>query len=221
MNKTVVIEPTDDGVPTLYLPEMDEHYHSTKGALAEARHVYIEMALHSFGQTNINILEIGFGSGLNAWLTARAATEQNRTVYYETIERYPIDLQTASQLEYAQDPLFVELHRASWNCPVTINDRFVLKKRELSLEDCRFDTTFDLIYFDAFAPDTQPELWTATIFRRLYEALSDGGVLVTYSAKGSVKEHLRSAGFTVKRRPGALGKHHMVRATKNSKPTNE
>lgn len=212
---------TDDGSQTLESPISGDTYHSVRGAVGESMHIYIREGFSSLPLSHIRILEVGFGSGLNAWLTARAATEQNRTVYYETIERYPIDPQIATRLEYAQDPLFTKLHRAAWNHPVTINDRFVLKKRELSLEDCRFDTTFDLIYFDAFAPDTQPELWTATIFRRLYEALSDGGVLVTYSAKGSVKEHLRSAGFTVKRRPGALGKHHMVRATKNSKPTNE
>lgn len=212
---------TDDGSQTLESPILGDTYHSLRGAVGESMHIYIREGFSFLPLSHIRILEVGFGSGLNAWLTARAATEQNRTVYYEAIERYPIDPQIATRLEYAQDQLFTKLHRAAWNHPVAINDRFVLKKRELSLEDCRFDTTFDLIYFDAFAPDTQPELWTEAIFKRLYDTLSDDGVLVTYSAKGSVKEHLRSAGFTVQRRPGALGKHHMVRATKNSKPTNE
>lgn len=212
---------TEDGTQTLESPISGDTYHSLRGAVGESMHIYIREGFSFLPLSHIRILEVGFGSGLNAWLTARAATEQNRTVYYETIERYPIDPQIADRLEYAQDPLFTKLHRAAWNRHVAIDDRFVLKKRELSLEDCRFDTTFDLIYFDAFAPDTQPELWTEAIFRRLYDTLSDDGVLVTYSAKGSVKEHLRSAGFTVQRRPGALGKHHMVRATKNSKPTNE
>ena len=201
---------TEDGSQTLESPISGDTYHSLRGAVGESMHIYIREGFSSLPLSHIRILEVGFGSGLNAWLTARAATEQNRTVYYETIERYPIDPQIATRLEYAQDQLFTKLHRAAWNHPVAINDRFVLKKRELSLEDCRFDT-----------PDTQPELWTEAIFKRLYDTLSDDGVLVTYSAKGSVKEHLRSAGFTVKRRPGALGKHHMVRATKNSKPTNE
>ena len=133
---------------------------------------------------------------------------------YPALEPYPVDPRTAAQLSYGADRLFMALHEAPWNVPARITERFRIRKVETSLQDYEFDTTFDLVYFDAFAPDTQPELWTADVFRRIFDILSEGGLLVTYSAKGAVKRNLREAGFDVKRLPGALGKRHMVRAVR-------
>lgn len=164
--------------------------------------------------SSLRIFEMGFGSGLNAWLTAQEVEKCAYSVEYVAIEQYPVDLDTVQQLDYAADPLFVSLHRVPWNENVQLTRYFTLKKVNGSLLDYRFDTTFDLIYFDAFAPDCQPELWSQEVFGRLYDSLRPGGVLVTYSAKGVVKENLRAAGFTVHRLPGALGKHHMLRAEK-------
>ena len=138
-------------------------------------HVYIRQGFAASGLPHVRLLEVGFGSGLNAWLTARAAFFMNRTVAYTALEPYPVDPRTAAQLSYGADRLFMALHEA---------------------------------------PDTQPELWTADVFRRIFDALSEGGLLVTYSAKGAVKRNLREAGFDVKRLPGALGKRHMVRAVR-------
>ena len=127
---------------------------------------------------------------------------------------YGLGALSAAQLSYGADRLFMALHEAPWNVPARITERFRIRKVETSLQDYEFDTTFDLVYFDAFAPDTQPELWTADVFRRIFDILSEGGLLVTYSAKGTVKRNLREAGFDVKRLPGALGKRHMVRAVR-------
>ena len=208
------IEITGDGSPTLRHPVTGDAYHSVRGAVGESEHVFNREGFLCSESPHVRIFEAGFGSGLNAWLTAQAARREGRTVFYEAVERYPVDPQTARKLSYATDPLFRALHDAAWNVPVGIDERFTLKKVEAALEDYRFDTTFDLVYFDAFAPDTQPELWSKELFARLYACLAPGGTLVTYSAKGLVKENLRAAGFEVRRLPGALGKRHMVRAVK-------
>lgn len=212
------IEITGDGSPTLRHPVTGDAYHSVRGAVGESEHVFIREGFLRNRLPYVRIFEVGFGSGLNAWLTAQAAAREGRTVFYEAVERYPVDPQTAAKLSYAADPLFRALHDAPWNVPTGIDERFTLKKVEAALENYRFDTTFDLVYFDAFAPDTQPELWSRELFGRLYACLAPGGILVTYSAKGLVKENLRAAGFEVKRLPGALGKHHMVRAAKPGLP---
>ena len=209
-----IIEPTEDGTPTLRHPVFGDTYHSTRGATGESMHVYIRQGFAASGLPHVRLLEVGFDSGLNAWLTARAAFFMNRTVAYTALEPYPVDPRTAAQLSYGADRLFMALHEAPWNVPARITERFRIRKVETSLQDYEFDTTFDLVYFDAFAPDTQPELWTADVFRRIFDILSEGGLLVTYSAKGTVKRNLREAGFDVKRLPGALGKRHMVRAVR-------
>ncbi|WP_182654780.1 tRNA (5-methylaminomethyl-2-thiouridine)(34)-methyltransferase MnmD [Alistipes indistinctus] len=228
------IEPTDDGSQTLRHPLFGETYHSVRGAEGEARHVYIDAGFHYILEANdrfrakagngadrktapvatLRIFEMGFGSGLNAWLTARAAAGTGRRVEYVALEHYPVAMGTVQGLGYAADPLFEALHQAPWNEAVPATESFSLKKVAASLLNYRFDTTFDLVYFDAFAPDAQPELWTREVFAKLFAALHPEGVLVTYSAKGMVKENLRAAGFEVHRLPGALGKHHMLRAVK-------
>lgn len=221
MDKTVVIEPTDDGVPTLYLPEMDEHYHSTKGALAEARHVYIEMALRSFGQTNINILEIGFGTGLNAFLSLLESQRNHRSINYTTVELYPLPPEITDKLNYPAliapecGDLFARLHRCEWNRPVAITPQFTLYKRLVDLTRTTIEGIYDVVYFDAFAPEKQPEMWDESIFRGIYDHLTPGGILTTYCAKGEIRRRLQSVGFCVERLPGPpLGKREILRATK-------
>lgn len=215
------ITTTEDGSPTLRHPLTGDTYHSLRGAVGEALHVFIREGFSFVALPRTRILEIGFGSGLNALLTAKAAAEQRRSVDYTAIERYPIETDVAARLDYAAEPLFMPMHEAPWGESVPIAPHFRLRKIEASLPGYRFDGTFDLIYFDAFAPDTQPEMWSREIFAHLYDRLSPGGILVTYSAKGSVKENLRAAGFEVRRLPGALGKRHMVRAVKPSFRTDD
>lgn len=231
------IEETEDGSQTLRHPLLNETYHSSRGAVGEAEHVFIRAGLRGWIERHggeftdgypsrlttfplsgrkVRILEMGFGSGLNAWLTARRAQEWGLEVEYYGWELYPVSWEVAAGLRYASDPLFEALHRASWSEMVSITENFSLRKEAASLLDSSFLTTFDLIYYDAFAPETQPELWSAELFIRLFDAMNAGGVWVTYSAKGEVKRNLRAAGFEVERLPGALGKRHMLRAIKPS-----
>lgn len=208
------IETTDDGSQTLRHPILGETYHSNRGAMGESQHVFIDNGLKFCELQTVRILEVGFGSGLNGWLTMREAEVCGRQVEYWAVERYPVEIGVARQMQYAEDKMFMRLHEAQWGELQEIEPWFRIKKIEGDLVDTKFDATFDLIYFDAFAPDSQPELWTAEVFRGMYNVLSDSGILVTYSAKGVVKRALREAGFEVSRLAGALGKFHMLRALK-------
>ena len=205
---------TADGSQTLRHPVTGETYHSINGAVEESLHVFIRNGFEKFQGEHVRILEIGFGSGLNALLTLHAAEKSGRVVNYTAIELYPLSCETASEMEYAADPIFMHLHEASWDEPNQITPWFKLTKIDGDLVNTHFNTTFDIVYFDAFAPDSQPELWSEDIFRRIYNALSTRGILLTYSAKGDVKRALRGAGFEVKRLEGAPGKRHMVMAIK-------
>lgn len=217
MQTEPIIEWTDDGSATLRHPVFGETYHSMRGAAAEAQHIFIDNGLATLSKERVRIVEIGFGSGLNAWLSLCYGRQHSLAIDYRGVELYPVPIPTALQLGYTDDPLFATLHLCEWDCRHALTDSFTFAKYETDLtlpgalwEGC----PCDLIYFDAFAPDTQPEMWSETVFRRLYGLLSPGGILVTYSAKGTVKQALRNAGFTVKRLPGALGKHHMLRAVR-------
>ncbi len=215
---TPQIETTADGSSTLRHPLTGETYHSMRGAVGESQHVFIgaglEYAARTKGERPLKVLEIGFGSGLNAWLTARTAEKSGVRVEYHGIERWPVDPGTLDALSYATDPFFGEIHRAAWETPAAITPWFTLMKREADFAVCGFDAIFDVVYFDAFAPDVQPEMWSIERFAALFGTMAPGAVLVTYSAKGSVKRALREAGFEVERLPGALGKRHMIRAIK-------
>lgn len=215
------IEPTEDGASTLRHPLFGDTYHSLHGAMAEALHVFIENGLKRCPLSHVRILEAGFGSGLNAWLTLREAEREKRTIDYTAVEAYPVALETIEQLHYTDDPRFLSLHQAPWGTETTVTPCFHLEKRAENLLAFQTGTMFDLIYFDAFAPDTQPELWTEELFRKLFGWTAPGGALVTYSAKGSVKQALREAGYEVKRLPGAPGKRHMVRAVRPGGDTKE
>ena len=205
-----------------------ELYHSERGAIGESEHVFIRMGLdyvlyHSHSPYNnmppkeIKIFDVGFGSGLNAWLTLQRFVEKGFSVDYHAVEFYPIDPETAIALVYTDSPLFAAMHRCAWESSQEITSGFKLTKYQAALENFVFPVfspNFDLIYFDAFAPCTQPELWNAVVMEKMYKMLASDGVLTTYSAKGSVKRALRHAGFIVERLPGALGKRHMLRAVK-------
>ena len=221
MSDTIVIQTTDDGVPTLYLPGLDEHYHSTKGALTEARHVYIDMALRARGKREISLLEVGFGTGLNAWLTLLEAQNQGLCIRYTAFELYPLDPEVADRLDYPariapqQAPAFARLHRCEWDRPVEIDLNFTLLKRHADLTRTPVEGLYDVVYFDAFAPEKQPEMWSEAIFRTLYDHLAPGGILTTYCAKGEIRRRLQAIGFTVERLPGPPhGKREILRASK-------
>lgn len=209
---------TADKSPTIYVPELNEHYHSVNGALQESEHIFINAGLKQIEKENINILEVGFGTGLNAILSCSENNDLKKQIYYETIEKYPLSDEIINDLQ--KSPVFnskisKQIHIAIWEKPVKINDNFTLHKIQIDLLEYTPDKTFDLIYFDAFSPEKQPELWTKEIFKTLYTATNKNGILVTYSAKGTVKQALRDAGYTVKRLPGPAGKRHIIQALKN------
>jgi tRNA U34 5-methylaminomethyl-2-thiouridine-forming methyltransferase MnmC len=220
MTVTPEILPTDDGSHTLRHPAGGETYHSARGAIGEAEHVFVRAGFDALDAPHVRVFEMGFGSGLNALLTLRRARQVGKTVDYHTVERFPVAPQVAARLNFSDDRLEA-MHAAPWDEPVCIDRHFRLIKYNRSLPEIPFDTLFagtlfELIYFDAFSPDSQPELWTAEIFQRLYARTAPGGILTTYSAKGEVRRALQAAGFAVEKLPGALGKRHMLRGRKLS-----
>lgn len=221
MESNLVI--TEDGSTSIFIPELDEHYHSVHGALQESMHVFTGAGLKNrINQTDsVDILEIGFGTGLNALLTCIMADENKCKVNYTAIEKYPLSKVLISELNYCSliDTTnclqqFNFIHTCDWEEKVEISNYFKLKKYKSDIADIVFIQQFDIIYFDAFAPSAQPELWTETIFNSMFKALKDGGVLVTYCAKGVVKRTMRQSGFIVEALPGPKGKREMTRAIK-------
>lgn len=214
---------TADGSHTLYVPALEEHYHSVNGAVQESRHVFIEAGLHQLHQERITVFEVGFGTGLNAFLTLLDAGEQGIKVLYRAVERYPLPFDMIRRLNYGDivapgnDASFLSLHEAEWERDVPLSDGFVLHKMQGDLNRCEFPPGIDLVYFDAFAPDKQPEVWNQPLFERLYEAMAPEGILTTYCAKGSVRRMMQAAGFKVERIPGPPGKREMLRARKSGK----
>jgi len=215
---SIKIQTTDDGSNTLFLTEMNETYHSKFGAKTESEHVFLAAGFNAFKQSSINILEVGMGTGLNVMLTYLQAQFAKKEVYYETIEKFPLQTDVFNLLNYAKDVLeqeiFDQIHQSEWEKSVKLGTSFVLKKRKTDLLDYQSDTQFDLIYFDAFDPAKQPELWTEKVFENMYKLLNNNGILVTYSAKGVVRRAMQSAGFIVERLPGPPGKREMMRARK-------
>jgi tRNA U34 5-methylaminomethyl-2-thiouridine-forming methyltransferase MnmC len=212
---------TGDGSHSLYVPALDEHYHSIHGALQESRHVFLEaglMAMASQGPT-IRILEIGFGTGLNAILTAARALESGLRIDYLTVEAHPLSKEEFLALNYATriggpdtEALWKAMHEAPWEASIAIHPQFQLQKWHRRLEELDPVEAVDLIYFDAFAPEKQPELWTDAVFAQMFAACKAGGILVTYCAKGAVRRSMQAAGFVVERIPGPPGKREMMRA---------
>jgi tRNA U34 5-methylaminomethyl-2-thiouridine-forming methyltransferase MnmC len=185
----------------------------------ESRHVFIEAGLRQHEKAPLAVLEVGFGTGLNALLTLLEAEKAGRHVYFESVDPYPVDFSTAGALNFpdvlgVDKQLFLELHRCEWSSAVALTPCFTLRKIRANLLCYSPSECFDVVYFDAFSPETQPELWTAEVFSRIYSSLNSSALLTTYSSKGLVKQNLRAAGFTVQRLPGAGGKRHMLRAAK-------
>ncbi len=213
---------SEDGSHTLYVANLDEHYHSIHGAIQESKHVYIDAGLKLVGAQleEINIFEVGFGTGLNALLSYQYALENNKKLLYHTAELYPISMEIAAQLNYTDllgkdfQEFFLSLHESEWNEKIVLNNYFSLYKHLGNIYEIIPGKKFDIIYFDAFAPEKQESLWSLIIFKTMFELLASGGILLTYCAKGSVRRIMREAGFYVERIPGPPGKRQMMRATK-------
>jgi tRNA U34 5-methylaminomethyl-2-thiouridine-forming methyltransferase MnmC len=210
---------TADGSHTIKSNHFNECYHSAHGAIMESLHVFIEAGLKQIKKSQLAVLEIGFGTGLNALLTMLEVEKTGQHVFYEAIDPYPINFSIADALNYPNilnidKQLFMQLHQREWGEPVDLTPRFTLHKVKANLLNYNPQSPFDLIYFDAFSPETQPELWTAEVFENIYSLLNSNSILTTYSSKGLVKQNLRKAGFRIERLPGAGGKRHMIRAVK-------
>lgn len=212
-----------DGSHTLFVPSLDEHYHSTYGAIQESLHVFIRAGFDQYTGRKVNLLEIGFGTGLNALLTLLHAEKAGKTVHYTTLEKYPLGMEQVRELNYSdliapnRKEVFMELHEAPWGEWVEVTPQFRLKKVRQDvtrLEEFQPDTRFDVIYFDAFAPEKQPEMWTSDLFKRIHALSCPGTVLTTYCAKGAVRRTLQEIGYQVEKLPGPPGKREMLRATR-------
>ncbi|WMI65660.1 tRNA (5-methylaminomethyl-2-thiouridine)(34)-methyltransferase MnmD [Aestuariibaculum sp. YM273] len=239
MEREVVI--TGDGSSTIHLPQWNEQYHSKHGAIQEAYHVFIKYGLHHYCYSEldsesqlkvvskgiqtarISILEIGFGTGLNAFITLLEAEKLKCSIDYYGVEGYPVEKEEVVQLNYpekldvaSKENLFINLHDVSWEDQHSITPNFSLTKQNRFFSEIKEKEQFNIIYFDAFGARVQPELWTEDIFQKMYEALQNNGVLVTYAAKGSVRRAMQTVGFSVEKLPGPPGKREMLRATKKS-----
>ncbi|WP_298472786.1 tRNA (5-methylaminomethyl-2-thiouridine)(34)-methyltransferase MnmD [uncultured Maribacter sp.] len=213
---------TADGSKTIHIPEWNEQYHSKHGAIQEAYHVFIKHGLSLFSNTHLSILEIGFGTGLNALITCMEAEKQNLTIDYKGIEAYPVPSEELSSLNYltelkaeAFSNIFHKMHAVTWENENKITEKFRLKKEQKDFREIEDNNAFDLIYFDAFGARVQPELWTEEIFKIMFLALKEEAYLVTYSAKGSVRRAMQAVGFIVERLPGPPGKREMLRGYKS------
>ncbi len=221
MKKYEVIK-TADGSKTLYLPDINEQYHSLNGAVTESNFVYLQNGyLHQHSDSPI-VLEIGFGTGLNCLLTALKAEEMKRPTLYYSVEKYPLEQSLVDKLNYGKmisqyaQLLFREIQNCKWELPVQISEYFHLCKLNLDLTVSDLNTirNCSVIYFDAFGPDKQPEMWSPEIFSTIYNKTLNEGIFVTYSAKGQVRRELAAAGFTMERLPGPPGKKEMLRGIK-------
>lgn len=209
---------TKDGSQTILNEQLDSTYHSRHGALTESKHVFIDKGLRKLieGQvTDITLLEMGFGTGLNALLTLKLAQELDLNVDYHGLELYPVPESVWSEYELPLELIssaadFEKLHQANWNESVVVNQQFQLTKHQVSLLDFESDKKFNLVYFDAFEPETQPELWTEQVFQKLFDLMVEGGVLTTYCCKGYVRRNMIAAGFVVEKVPGPPGKREMI-----------
>ena len=232
---------TSDGSKTIQIEDWNEQYHSIHGAIQEANHVFLKQGLLFFCESingnpplsleqttnpsatndhTIDILEIGFGTGLNAFITLIEAKKLNKTINYIGVEAYPVDSNEIEQLNYValisenHAGSFEKMHSVTWETAHQITSNFQLEKQQKFFQDIKSKNAFNIIYFDAFGARVQPDLWTEGIFKIMFEALKDNGILVTYSAKGSVRRALLAVGFTVERLPGPPGKREMLRAQK-------
>jgi tRNA U34 5-methylaminomethyl-2-thiouridine-forming methyltransferase MnmC len=213
---------TADGSPTLYVPALDETYHSRHGAVQESRPVFIEAGLKAVNRKSLRILEIGFGTGLNALLTAGECALSGLQVHYRTLETYPLPREVYAHLSFESagpDDRLLAMHEASWNISAEIAPGFLLEKIHTPVQQLSLPPdSVDLIYYDAFGPRAQPEMWTREIFSALLEMSSPGAVWVSYCSRGQVRRDLQSAGWKVEKLPGPRGKREMMRAYRPDQP---
>ncbi|MCL7762453.1 tRNA (5-methylaminomethyl-2-thiouridine)(34)-methyltransferase MnmD [Polaribacter sp. Z014] len=216
MKREILI--TSDGSSTIHLPDWNEQYHSKNGSINETYHVFINSGLRQVTEDKVAILEIGFGTGLNCFITY---LEARKDIDYVGVEAYPVTPEEVGKMNFIavleaekESETFKKMHTVSWEEKHQISDTFSLTKRKQFFEDIEDKDAFNLIYFDAFGARVQPQLWTVEIFQKMYDSLKENGILVTYSAKGSVRRAMQEVGFVVERLPGPPGKREMLRATK-------
>jgi tRNA U34 5-methylaminomethyl-2-thiouridine-forming methyltransferase MnmC len=220
MQRKVII--TADGSSSIYLPEWEEHYHSKHGAIQEAYHVFVKNGLDLFKNSRkVSILEIGFGTGLNCFITFLESNERDLIIAYTGVEAYPVPEEELMQLNYVQElqaenkrEYFIEMHQIPWGVEHALTEYFSILKRQQFFDQIEDKDTYNLIYFDAFGARVQPELWTEEIFKKMFDSLKKDGILVTYSAKGSVRRAMQSVGFLVEKLQGPPGKREMLRGRK-------
>lgn len=221
MKREIIL--TQDGSTSIFLPELNETYHSKFGAIQEARHVFIKNGLSLLNDKSVSILEIGFGTGLNAFITFLEAQKGFQTIDYVGVEAFPVETEIINQLNYvseleanAFESVFKEMHLSNWEIENEITTHFNLTKRNQKIEEISDSNQYNLIYFDAFGFTVQPELWNDEIFEKMYKALKSNGILVTYACRTSIKKAMLKAGFQVEKLPGAPGKREMLRAIKGT-----
>jgi tRNA U34 5-methylaminomethyl-2-thiouridine-forming methyltransferase MnmC len=208
---------TEDGSNSLYVPEIDECYHSTHGAVQESRHIFIEAGLKQCVKSEAKVLEVGFGTGLNAFLVMVEAERSGMHIQYTSLEKYPVEVEKALRLNYPEElspenrNCFELMHTSPWNEEVQITPFFTLKKMETDFTRYTLEDQFDVVFFDAFSPEKQPEMWTQERFEMIFEHCSGGAILTTYCAKGIVRRAMQAAGFLVERLPGPPGKREILR----------
>ena len=214
------IKVTGDGSKTLFIPDWDENYHSSHGAVQEAKHVFLKYGLGEIvDKKEINVFEVGFGTGLNAILTYEYAVENQLKITYDSIEAFPITTQEVGSLDYVSlfdnqvtQGIYLQMHSCVWDEPIQVSENFTLTKIHNKLEQhILLQNQYDIIFFDAFGPRVQEGMWSKIHFENLYQSLKSGGIFVTYCAKGQVKRDLKSVGFEVETLPGPPGKREMTR----------
>jgi len=221
LSKNRRIITTNDGSHTLLVPELNEQYHSIHGAIKEAEHVFLKMGLDEFVRSNrvsVNVFEVGFGTGLNALLSAQWATSKQKRLAYTSIEKFPVSKKEFQQLNYGNivhgSEIYTKITDSKWNDFTTISNAFKLRKLKLDLRKDTLPNGFDVVFFDAFAPNKQPELWDTLVFEKIYKIMRKNGLMVTYCCQGQAKRNMISAGFEVEKVPGPPGKREMLRARK-------
>lgn len=219
MKREIVI--TSDGSPTFFVPELNEHFHSVNGAIQESAHVFLKYGfVEKLHQHTIRVFEMGWGTGLNSFLTFRLALQLNKSVYYQAVEAFPLNEEEYSLLDFGfkddeERKVFRSMHEMNNGEIQIFSSLFTFEKQLKTLENFMpAEKAFDVVFFDAFAPDIQPELWSEEVFKKMFYLLNPGGILVTYSAKGQVRRNMKAAGFQVEKLPGPLGKREMTRALK-------
>ena len=219
------IQTTADGSHTLFVPDIGESCHSMHGAIQESTFVFIEQGLRICLKSSVRILEIGFGTGLNALLTALEADRTQTHIYYTTLEKYPLPIQNIRLLNYPKiledsGELFDKIHSAPWEIEVAISPFFVLHKVNADFTTYTLTEMYDVIFFDAFSHEKQPEMWSEAGFRKIIEHCNPDAVFTTYCAKGSVRRALQKVGFLIERLPGPSGKREILRGIRNHTITN-